>query len=502
MKRHILLTMAVILSISIIMAASTFAQENYSLVFEALLVDIYGQLSNGVICQIDPSGQNFRSLSSKAEKDATMPSCSPDGRYIAFVSFRDGNAELYLMNSDGTNEIRLTNTAANEYYPSFSSDGKFLVFNRIIDKSYQIVVMELSSRREVQITKGSNNFVAPKVSPDDTKIVCYSDLDGTGRYQIYVLKIDGTQPTKMTKSDSGQCVEPNWSPNGKEIVFVYETAPSGDSYLYVVSNDQQSIRALTSEPAKYYRPCWSPDGKKIAFSSNYGDADFTQLFTINPDGTGITQITEYIHYCHYPTWLKKSAASQAGSPGPQTAGTGLPSTTQPSGPSVSTPTTPVDSPAKVVDGAPIFRGMLWGMTKAQVKAAEKASLVYEDTDLLIFSDKQYGMPCNIIYLFFDDYLYVSSMTIDVELTDYLPYIQAFNSNKAELTAKYGNPTTDQVKWTNNKYKNDPAQWGTALKEGHVSFYCEWNLKQVIVSSTLERSKEGLVSWMLIFSETL
>lgn len=140
------------------------------------------------------------------------------------------------------------------------------------------------------------------------------------------------------------------------------------------------------------------------------------------------------------------------------------------------------------------------MTIAQVKAAEIGSLLFEYSDMLIYGDYYNGLPCTIIYTFVEDYLCISSLTIDGVLTDNSTYIQTFNKNKAELTAKYGQPTTDEVKWNNNKYKNTPEQWGNALKEGHVSFFCEWDLELGIVSSTLERSKEGTVTWMLIYTE--
>jgi len=60
---------------------------------------------------------------------ATEPAFSPDGSRIAFVSTRDGNAEIYVMDPDGTNATRLTNDAQADGRPAFTPDGQAVVFH-------------------------------------------------------------------------------------------------------------------------------------------------------------------------------------------------------------------------------------------------------------------------------------------------------------------------------------------------------------------------------------
>ena len=72
-------------------------------------------------------GSDARRLTNNAAFDAG-PTFSPDGKRIAFVSHRDGNYEIYLMNADGTDQHRLTHNPAQDRQPAFSPDGKRIAF--------------------------------------------------------------------------------------------------------------------------------------------------------------------------------------------------------------------------------------------------------------------------------------------------------------------------------------------------------------------------------------
>jgi len=80
------------------------------------------------------------------------PSWSPDGTKIAFCSTKDGNAEIYVMNADGTGAIRLTNNPAWEDSPSWSPDGTRIAFDSSRDGNTEIYVMNADGTGQTRLT--------------------------------------------------------------------------------------------------------------------------------------------------------------------------------------------------------------------------------------------------------------------------------------------------------------------------------------------------------------
>jgi dipeptidyl aminopeptidase/acylaminoacyl peptidase len=116
---------------------------------------------------------------------------------IAFASNRDGNDEIYVMNPDGTNQINLTNNAADDYQQQFSPDGGKIVFASRRDGRFQIYVMNPDGTNQTRLTNNSAEDFSPTFSPDGTKIV-YFALRETSRHSIYVMNADGTNQILLT----------------------------------------------------------------------------------------------------------------------------------------------------------------------------------------------------------------------------------------------------------------------------------------------------------------
>ena len=76
---------------------------------------------------------------------------------IAFTSNRDGNCEIYIMNIDGSGQIRLTNNPAFDLEPSFSPDGSKIVFETDRDGNCEIYIMNIDGSEQVRLTNNPAN---------------------------------------------------------------------------------------------------------------------------------------------------------------------------------------------------------------------------------------------------------------------------------------------------------------------------------------------------------
>src|SRR2546425_475550 len=143
---------------------------------------------------------------------ANDPAFSPDGSRIAFVSRRDGNAEIYVMNADGTGSTRITNDPQPDGRPAFTPDGQSLVFHsaRTTGKQ-QIWAVNLDATGLTQLTRDSVN-ASPTVSPDGQTIAYVSTRNKDA--DIWLMARDGANQRQFTRSPQQRESEPHFLRDG------------------------------------------------------------------------------------------------------------------------------------------------------------------------------------------------------------------------------------------------------------------------------------------------
>jgi Tol biopolymer transport system component len=137
------------------------------------------------------------------------PVWSPDGKLIAFVSNRDGNDEIYVMNADGSNQRRLTDTPSSDSEPNWSPDGKYIAFDSNRDGNTEIYVMNADGSNQRRLTNDTIDNFQPDWSPDGKNIAFVSNRDGNR--EIYVMNADGSNQTRLTNNTVSD-YDPVWSP--------------------------------------------------------------------------------------------------------------------------------------------------------------------------------------------------------------------------------------------------------------------------------------------------
>jgi hypothetical protein len=153
----------------------------------------------------------------------------PTSGKIAFTSSFGGNNNIWLMNSNGTNQIALTTNTASDAYPNLSRDGSKIAFMSDRDGNQEIYSMNAAGAFQTRLTNNPAQDNSPVYSPDGTKIAFASNRDGN--YEIYIMNANGTGQTRLTTNtlDDGQIA---FSPNGSKIFFVRLAANQSDSHIY------------------------------------------------------------------------------------------------------------------------------------------------------------------------------------------------------------------------------------------------------------------------------
>jgi Tol biopolymer transport system component len=243
------------------------------------------------------------------------PSWSPDGKRIAFVSFRDGSdGEIYVMRADGSEQTRLTNNPASDFYPSWSPDGQYIVFSSDRDGKYEIYMMKADGSEQTRLTNNPAYDSSPSWSPDGQYIAFSSDRDGN--YEIYVMNADGSEQTRLTSLNNlgGWGVpHPVWSPDGQYIAF--KCGCDGNNDIYVMKADGSEQNRLTNDTAWDEVWSWSADSQYIVFTSDrdsnvilsrldiYGNrGGVNNIYVMKVDGSEQTRLTNDLVSDFAPKW--------------------------------------------------------------------------------------------------------------------------------------------------------------------------------------------------------
>lgn len=180
-----------------------------------------------------------------------LPVWSPDGTRIAFTSNRDGNPELYIMNKDGSGVRRLTTHPSIDTTPTWSPTGTQVAFTSDRSGSPQIWVVGDDGLGLRRLSFESNADRATW-SPAPYNEVAFTARTGPG-YDIKVLNLASGETTQITFGD-GSNESPAWAPNGRHLAFM--STRSGRSQIFTVDRDGRNVRQITRD-GNNQTPNWS-----------------------------------------------------------------------------------------------------------------------------------------------------------------------------------------------------------------------------------------------------
>jgi len=182
----------------------------------------------------------------------SAPAWSPDGKQLAVALSKDGGTKLFMVNADGSGLRRLSSSSAIDTEPVFSADGQWIYFTSDRGGAPQIYRMSANGGPAQRITHSGSYNVSPDISPDG-KLLTYVTRD-EGRFRVALLDLAGGQTTILT--DTTQDESPSFAPNGRMIL--YATASGGRGILAATSIDGRSKYRLSVPAGDVREPNWGP----------------------------------------------------------------------------------------------------------------------------------------------------------------------------------------------------------------------------------------------------
>jgi TolB protein len=267
-----------------------------------------------------------------------LPSVSPDGRWIAFVSDRSGGDNIFVIGVDGRDERQTTFDGGGA--PCWTRNSEEILFVGEGEDTCHVMAVPLEGGKPQVVAMVSGR--RPMLSHDETRVlfeigswrstilavskldgsglgrlaggrsatgrpttawngawspdgkrVAYTHGDSTGVLQVHVVNADGTGDRAIThtSTDEGSAQMPAWSPDGKRLAVQVSGGRDRLSHIWIIDVATTEARTLNPHTENYLdeAPAWFPDGKRLAFQSNRSGR--MEIWTMKTDGSDGKQVT-------------------------------------------------------------------------------------------------------------------------------------------------------------------------------------------------------------------
>jgi len=264
-------------------------------IFTSKIVFVSNRDGNEEIYIMDYDGRRKRRVTFNNYIDG-FPSWSMDNEKIVYTSYKNNNPDLFMFHLY-TGKTELISSRGANYSADWSPEGDKLVYTSTKSGNAEIYIRNMKTGKEKRLTFNQAIDTTPSWSPNGREIAFTSQRSGTP--QIYIMDAEGTNVRRITYEGTYHD-SPIWSPDGTRITYVSRIAYRFDLYVYNLKNN--SIIKLTERAGRNENPSWSPDGRHLVFSStrngNY------QLYLVDYDGKNLKQLT-FSGENKMPKWQKK-----------------------------------------------------------------------------------------------------------------------------------------------------------------------------------------------------
>ena len=244
---------------------------------------------------LDTQTGNQRQLTTSSVREV-CPKWAPNGSQIAYLAPRQQKFPGHIMaiwrvKPDGSDLEALVTEGEHNTDPKFSRDGKWIAFVSHRDRNQDIFALHLGTQELKRLTTHPGEDSSPDWSPDGESIVFSSNREGIPDFDIYTMSVNREQLTNLTKSGMVE-LNPAWSPNGEQIAFS-RVMNDNSIRIYAMDTDGENEVLLVDMPFSNISPAWCPQGDKLAFVNfpARGDTKF-QICVVARDGKHLRVFNE------------------------------------------------------------------------------------------------------------------------------------------------------------------------------------------------------------------
>ena len=239
-----------------------------------------------------PDGTDRTQIYASDESWAIQPTWSPDGRWILFTSWQEGNWDVWAVPSSGGRAVRLTRTPESEFVPRWSPDARRIAFHRTSGAELLLVPFPEGRPERISLPQILRVYQLA-FSPDERKLFISGETGYAGRY-LWEFSLDDGKLTSLEVRGWTPCS----SPDGRRVAFVsYE---AGNPDIWTISTSGGRPRQVTIDPSQDIYPSWSPDGSEIAFVSDRGGT--WDIWVIPSSGGNPRPVAVGEDYYFLPVW--------------------------------------------------------------------------------------------------------------------------------------------------------------------------------------------------------